>query len=251
MTGLLKSILLLGERGTRPPSCGSSLQDAFTLHCLMRFTKRRLRRAASRTDWFSFTHDVLPALVVAIVTGVATWQLGHKDPNFNAYEALPPIAAGFVALIGTYFVLNLAEFASRWGDAGAQLRSEDEAARQRESMQGGADQYMKNWLRAALADPQLGVAFAAAFGSVVRNDPTRDVDVIVQLAGAGRRDLRNRTIAIKRMAKPFMEIYGLPLHLQFFSVNEMRDMTDFVGRTGHVEVLFGDQRWEKLCDQNT
>ena len=53
------------------------------------------------------------------------------------------------------------------------------------------DDRMKSFLCNSLSRPSFGVAKCYAFGSVVRSDPTRDVDIVIQFDSSNRRHVRS------------------------------------------------------------
>jgi hypothetical protein len=206
-------------------------RSAFALRCV--------KRAARQTGWFSPFRDFLPALAVATATFFVTVRATPPGQGASPVLIGLPLAAGVVALVVSYVLINTAEFAAHLIDAPKQLRIADEAERQAAVDQLGEDQAMKQWLTLALGDPRLGVRFAAAFGAVVRADPTRDVDVLVQVAAPSNRELRRKAMQVKALARPFRDAYRKQLHVQLFSDRENASVRAFLARAGEFEVLVG------------
>jgi hypothetical protein len=178
---------------------------------------------------------------VAVVTFVATLKTNAGSPQFQSEPVLIPSIAGLAALFATLVLENTLAFVWHLTRAPALVRAKDEEARQASIIALGTDGSIKQWLRATLSNPKLGVIFAAAFGGLVAMYPTRDVDVLVQLGDAIDHTLRKRVLAIKRLSIHFEDAYHMPLHVQFFSFAEADALREFVKRAGAIEVLIGEE----------
>ena len=109
------------------------------------------------------------AVVVAIVTYVVTLMTAPKGTPVDRRAVGYPLAAGVIALIAVYVVVNLVEFAANTKRAGPRLRVEVEQRRQDALVEGSRDTIMKDWLRMHLAQLSFDLQFAAAFGSVTED----------------------------------------------------------------------------------
>jgi hypothetical protein len=201
--------------------------------------RQRARWAIGQTEWVNVTHDILPAVAVAAVTYLVTLATAPKGTPIDKWVVGAPLVAGVVALVVVYLVLNLIEVTVNYSKAGPQLRKEEEQRRQDSLIKGAEDSTMTAWLRQQLARPEFHIRFAAAFGSVTKTYPTRDVDVVVQLEpGSDDRD-RTAGLRVKALARTFTAEFQLPLHLQLFSSTETDRLLKFALRAGSLDVLIG------------
>ncbi len=113
----------------------------------------------------------------------------------------------------------------------------------------GRDVVIKDWVRNEFGKPELGVKFAAVFGSITESYPTRDIDVVVQLKNASDKVIRKRGMNLQSLNKAFEAEFSLPLHLQLFLEAEIADLNEFARRAGAVQILIGGDYWAEISDQ--
>lgn len=210
---------------------------------------QRLGRAARATGWLSLTHDILPAVASAVVTIVVTWAIAPVRPRFSWKATSLPLIAGAIALIAAYLIVNLGEFIVNCRRAGGFWRIERDQTRQDALMVRGRDVVIKDWVRNEFGKPELGVKFAAVFGSITESYPTRDIDVVVQLKNASDKVIRKRGMNLQSLNKAFEAEFSLPLHLQLFLEAEIADLNEFARRAGAVQILIGGDYWAEISDQ--
>ena len=97
---------------------------------------------------------------------------------------------------------------------------------------------MKSFLRNTLRDKWYGVSKCYVFGSVVRQDPTRDVDIVVQFDSSNERRVRMSRDRIRKIERSFQEFYELKLHIQTFLCAEDQAVNDFLSVAGAHERIF-------------
>ena len=114
-------------------------------------------------------------------------------------------------------------------------RAVDAHMRLATELEASADEQMKLSLRNALIDPSYGVAKCYAFGSVVRDYPTRDVDVVIQYNSSERSSVRKSRKRIRHVESSFEEFHGLRLHVQTFLSDENKVLADFLADAGKYE----------------
>ena len=99
------------------------------------------------------------------------------------------------------------------------------------------DERIKCFLRNALDIPSYGIEQCYAFGSVVRQDPTRDVDIIVQFGSSHQGTVRKCRERIIDVERTFHEFYDLKLHVQTFTSSERESLRSFLDKAGTHERL--------------
>ena len=113
----------------------------------------------------------------------------------------------------------------------AQLRMAAESA-------ASVDEQMKLFLRNALCDSWYGVAKCYAFGSVVGQYPTHDVDVIIQFESSKERLVRIYRHRLRDIESSFQEFHGLKLHVQTFLSGENEPLHKFLDDAGiHERII--------------
>ena len=94
---------------------------------------------------------------------------------------------------------------------------------------------MKSFLRNALNDPWYGVAKCYAFGSIVGQYPTRDVDIIIQFDSSKQGQVRAYHDRLRNIESSFQEFHGRKLHLQTFLSTENEALHRFLNIAGPHE----------------
>jgi hypothetical protein len=208
--------------------------------------RQRARWAIDQTEWVDVTHDIVPAVAVAIVTYLVTLATAPKGTPIDKWAVGAPLVAGVIVLVVVYLMLNLIEVTLNSAKAGPRLRIEEDKRGQESLIKGGEDATMTAWLRQQLARPELHVRFPAAFGSVTKTYRTRDVDVVVQLEPGS--DDRDRTVGlrVKALASTFTAEFQLPLHLQLFSSTETARLVKFAQTAGSLDILIGADYWAEI-----
>lgn len=165
--------------------------------------RQRGRQALARTGWLSPTHDVLPAAGAAVATYVVTLVTAPTGTPVDKRAVGFPLAAGVIALVGVFLVVNLIEFTVNFAKAGPRLRIEADRRRQDSLIATAQDTTIMEWLRQQLGRQALHVCFAAVFGSVTQAYPTRDVDVVVQLDAVEEGRIRELGLRLKGLGHTF------------------------------------------------
>ena len=97
------------------------------------------------------------------------------------------------------------------------------------------DDQIKSFFRNTLKDPCYGVGKCYVFGSVVRRDPTRDVDVLIQFDTSEQRQVRVYCERMRSIERLFQEHYDSKLHLQRFLSTENESLNSFLIKAGAHE----------------
>jgi len=95
------------------------------------------------------------------------------------------------------------------------------------------------WLTRRLSDRKLYVASGTLFGSITHNHfPTSDVDVIIFFEKLTKRKQASISRKLRlEVAKEFMQTFGHPLHLQFYSSHEEKPMNRFIDKQSNPIAL--------------
>lgn len=149
-------------------------------------------------------------------------------PETGSVPSYVPWLIKFVAWLSSVvvaFVLILAwnafKVARRERAVSQQLRMAAEEAKWK-------DDQMKMFLRNVLSNPSYGVAKCYAFGSVVRQYPTHDVDIVVQFDSSEQRQVRVYRERLRHIESSFQEFYGQMLHVQTFLFDENTSLHRFL-----------------------
>jgi hypothetical protein len=213
--------------------------------------RQRARWAIRHTGWVSPAYDVLPAAAAAAATFVVTLVTAPKGTPVDEWSIGAPLVAGVVALLGTYLLVNLIEFAVRYAKAGPRLRIEEDRRRQDSLIANADDLTITDWLGQQLVRPEFHVRLAAVFGSVTQAYPTRDVDVVVQLQPGSDRRVRTAGLRLKELGRNFEAEFHLLLHLQLFASTETDALERFTTRAGSLKVVIGADYWAEVSAPST
>ena len=162
---------------------------------------------------------VVPTPETASVPGFVLWL----------YRATAYLIAILVVFL-LFLVWNTARVAHRDLSVSAHLRMVTE-------IDASADDRMKSFLRNALSDPCYGVAKCYAFGSVVGQYPTRDVDIVIQFDSSEQGQVRTYRDRLRSVESRFQEFHGLVLHVQTFLSTEDEALDIFLDYAGLHERL--------------
>lgn len=99
------------------------------------------------------------------------------------------------------------------------------------------DDQMKSLLRSAMRNPWYGVSKCHAFGSIVRDYPTRDIDVVIQFNTSERKQVRIYRNRLRSFESTFRETYRQNLHVQTFLSEETAALQRFLNRAETHERL--------------
>ena len=172
---------------------------------------------------------VLAAAVVALIQGhLANPETGSVS-GFALWlvETLGWLLA-VAAVFLPHFVWNLFRV-RRWQrsiDASRQLAMEHAVS---------VDGQVKLFISKSLAETRYGVAACYAFGSVVREYPTRDVDIVIGFNSSDQRQIRTYRNRIRELELTFSEVFQLTLHLQTFLDSECDQLLEFLAKAGDHE----------------
>ena len=134
------------------------------------------------------------------------------------------------------FVLLLA-----WNTLKVAQRDRSVYAHQRMAAESAAsvDNQMKSLLRNTLINPWYGVAKCYAFGSVVGQYPTRDVDIAIQFDSSRPGQIQIYRDRLRSVEGMFQEFYSLKLHVQTFLSNEDEALHTFLNDAGmHERIMW-------------
>jgi hypothetical protein len=208
--------------------------------------RQRARWALHHTGWVNPTHDILPAVGVAIVTYVVTLITAPAGTSVDRRAIGFPLGAGVIALAMTFVLVNLIEFIVKCVSAGPRLRTESERRRQDSLIATAQDTTSKAWLEQQLGRTEFHVRLAAVFGSITQAYPTRDVDVVVQLKPASDHSIRKHGLRLKQLGRTFQAEFSLPMHLQLFTNAETDKLLNFATRAGVFDILIGEEYWAEI-----
>ena len=136
-----------------------------------------------------------------------------------------------VVVFVLFWALNVHKVARRDRSASAHLEMTAEIAASK-------DDQMKTFLRNALNDRWYGVARCYAFGSVVAQYPTRDVDIIIQFDSSNERQVCICRDRLRKIESSFEEFYRLKLHVQTFLSTENKALDRFLIKAGvHQSII--------------
>ena len=138
-------------------------------------------------------------------------------------------STAWLSAVVAVFVLHLA-----WNTfkVARQDRSTNEYLRMAAESDALVDDQIKSFLRNALSDPRYGVAKCYVFGSVVRQYPTRDVDIILQFDSSKRGRVRTYRYRLRDIESSFQEYHSLKLHVQTFLSTENEALHRFLNDAG-------------------
>ena len=140
---------------------------------------------------------------------------------------------GFIALVVAFLLLlvwNIRVVIRRERDIKANLRMSEERADLE-------DNRIKSFLQNCLIDPCYGVAKCYAFGSIVRQYPTRDVDIVIQFDSSKECQVRAYRDRLRRVESNFEEFHELKLHIQTFLSSEDEALNGFLIRAEVYETI--------------
>ena len=159
------------------------------------------------------------APVTDSLTGLSRWSI-------KSVVWLTTIAIVFIPLLAWNFL----KVAGRERSVRANLEMASESAV-------SADEQIKVFLRNSLSDSSYGVAKCYAFGSLVGQYPTRDVDIIVQFDSSKPRQVRIYRERLREVESNFQEFRSLKLHMQTFLSSEDAALETFLNKAGVHECI--------------
>ena len=170
-------------------------------------------------------------IVLAIVIRPSLARSTASNTEFDRWlgEFLPWL----ISLLTVFVLLliwNIGKIARRERSVSAHLKmvADSEAS---------MDDRMTSSLSHLLMDPSYGVIKCYAFGSVVRQDPTRDVDIVIQFASSKRGQVRTYRDRLRNIESSFQELYDRQLHIQTFLSSEDEPLQCFLNKTGAFELI--------------
>lgn len=164
---------------------------------------------------------------------IFTWQWRGKDA---AMEELAVYAAfGVVAVIAVGLLLFLLQIPSQY----RRIRSDLETERQLSVTNAGKKRAMQDWLVTMLSGSNLGIVGIAAFGSVVKDYDAADVDIVVVCPRDPLAKHRKRVGSLDNVFGQFHELFGKPVHVQWFYEDEQAKIRAFLNRANGHRTLFG------------
>lgn len=151
------------------------------------------------------------------VTGFALWLV-------ETLAWLVAVAAVFLPL----FLWNLIKVGRRQRSIKASRQMAVERAV-------SVDAQIRLFLSKSLTEDSYGVAGCYAFGSVVREDPTRDVDIVIGFNTSDPKRIRSHRQRLREVEHTFGDIFHLTLHLQTFLDSEHDQLLEFLAKAGDHE----------------
>ena len=156
-----------------------------------------LRRAAKESvRELGFNIPTLLTVILVIVFLIIITQV-TSAPETDSRAGIVFGTIRYIALVVVFLPLlawNVIKVARR-------DKTEREILRMTEKSSASLDDQMKSFISKSLSNPQYGVAKCYAFGSVVRRDPTRDVDIIIQFDSSKPRQIRHYRDRLRNVEK--------------------------------------------------
>ncbi len=166
--------------------------------------------------------------IVVLAIGFTVWFTGPVA----GYELwLIKSIAWFVAVLVVFvlfLVWNIFKVMRRQRIISAQLRMAADSA-------AFVDDQMKSFLRNVLSNTDYGVAECHAFGSVVGQHPTRDVDIVIRFDSSEPGRVRTCRDKLRDIESSFQEFHDLELHVQTFLSAESEALHRFLDDAGAHE----------------
>ena len=215
-----------------PQRCRGTLREAGVYPQQIMNRLQRATRETFRALGINIPTALLAILAVvvkvAVVDSLSTSEVDTPtEPSLWAVEFIPwPASLAIVFVL--FFAWNIVRIARRDRSVRAHQRMVTESAT-------SVDDQMKLFLRNALGNPSYGVAKCYAFGSVVRSDQTRDVDIIIQFDSSKRARVRACRDRLRTIESRFHEFYDLKLHVQTFLSGEDAALDRFLDDAGQHE----------------
>lgn len=100
-----------------------------------------------------------------------------------------------------------------------------------------SDERMKSFIRNSLSESWYGVTRCYGFGSVLREYPTRDVDIIIQFDSSEPQSVRRYRQRLRAIESGFRELHNRNLHIQTFLLSEDEALDCFLNKAGAHERL--------------
>ena len=97
---------------------------------------------------------------------------------------------------------------------------------------------MMSFLRNTLRNPCYGVAKCYAFGSVVAQYPTRDVDIIIQFDSSKPGEVNMYRDRLRKVESLFQQHHKLSLHVQTFLCTENEALNRFLIKADVYKCIF-------------
>ena len=143
------------------------------------------------------------------------------------------------ALSSIAFVTVVVVFAQVFTAPG-KLKVDDAQAEMAQLLEAGGRDAMLMYLRSGLQSPEMAIADACLFGSVViAYPPPRDVDVAVRFAQVPHSKVVRADRFLVAFAGEFKERFNTPLHLQRFLHNEVARIAKFNSEAQPRQSLLG------------
>ena len=96
---------------------------------------------------------------------------------------------------------------------------------------------IKQWLSTMLGEPGYGVGAAHVFGSLTHDRPTRDVDVLIVFKNDSTVNVRTWRRRLMEIERNVQDLFGKPLHWQFFYPSEQANVDAFLRKAGSSDRL--------------
>lgn len=142
-------------------------------------------------------------------------------------------ALAVAAVFAPLFLWNLIKVVRRQRSIDASRRIATERA-------ASVDDQIKLFLQKSLAESTYGVSKCYAFGSVIREYPTRDVDIVIQFGTSNPSQIRTYRRKLRDIEHTVEEFYNLKLHIQTFLASESDHLLDFLTKAGAHQQWVGE-----------
>lgn len=183
---------------------------------------------------FNWPTGILTILVIVLSSLVRPSSTPESSPGKGFGPLLSELIVWLTSLATVFLLLLLLNL--------FKLHHQDRSLRAREKMltdkTRSLDSRMMSFLRNSLGDPRYGVAKCYAFGSVVRQDPTRDIDVVIQFTSSKQRRISIYRKRVRDIENSFQAHYNRKLHIQTFLSDEDEALQRFLIRTGTHKLIF-------------
>jgi predicted nucleotidyltransferase len=171
---------------------------------------------------------VLLSLIVRPIT---------ENPDTASSEGLDRGIAEFLPWLASLLIVFT--FLLVWNCV--KLARQDQSTREQLKMNTDHDRSVDDamilFLSNVLMDTWFGIARCYAFGSVVRRDRTRDVDIIIQFSSSKAAKIRIYRYRLRSIEKSFQEYHDKKLHIQTFLSTEDAELQIFLQETGAYKLI--------------
>ena len=194
-----------------------------------------MRRAISETVrqlGINFPTTVIVILAIGFTVIIARTFTAPETNSVTSFALWLIKSIGWLSAVVVVFVPF---FAWNTLKVARQDRSASAHLRMTAASDALVDDRMKSFLRNTLINPWYGVTECYAFGSVVRQYQTRDVDIVIQFESSEPGKVRIYRDRLRNIERLFQEHHALRLHVQTFLATENEALHRFLNDAGTHE----------------